>query len=294
MPTHWLTHKRLMMAVIAALLVCSMLPGRTVGAIARVPTVIVDTLTYPPIALISMATPNLRPAETESVTEGGSRAQLQRELDQLLALEKNLRARLNDLKQKYDSLKAVQERLPEGLSVTPVEARVGGLSGGSTSPVLMIGRGRKNGIRAGQVAVHRGNLVGEVVHAGPVTARVKLIVAAETSLGVRIAPPQKPGEDTPASPREVSLRLTWNADEGVFVASLDKHKTIEVGDIARLDDEAWPLAGQGYTVGKVTEVQNPHPRKPVLQRIRVKPLAPLKQLDRIAVHVPSAQASEAR
>jgi cell shape-determining protein MreC len=279
MPTQWLTHKRLMVAVVLALAVCSMLPGPSVDLVGRVPAIIVETLTNPPIAVAGMIVPDLRETQAQSVVDGATRRQLQRRYQEALADNQNLRERLREQKAKYQALKGAKARLPEQVNVDLAVADVTGLSESTTNPVLTIAGGRNKGIRKDQVAVFHGNLVGRVVQVSPVTARVRLIVATETSLGVKIKPANTAG------PREVPLRLQWDEGQAVFTAEPDQHQTIKRGDVAMLNDDAWPLAAQGYIVGKVTRVQ-PHPKKPWLQRARVKPLTPLKQLDRVIVIVP--------
>jgi len=284
MPSHWLTQKRVLAVIIAGLLVCSLLPSRVVDVVARGPRVLVQTITTPPIALVSMVTPDIREAKQRELIEGASREQLRKRYAEAWSHNQNLRRRLERLKASKQQLEAALARLPAGQSVAPVEAPVAGLTGSSSNPQLSIAKGTRTGLEPGQAVVIGGSLVGEIVSAGPVTATVRLITAKQTSLWVTIQPPQTTGPDQ-APPRQAGLRVTWDPAVGAFTAEPSKREPIEVGDMAQLDDDAWPIAAQGYIVGKVTKVEA-DAKQMSLQRVRVKPLVPLKQLDRVAVLVP--------
>jgi cell shape-determining protein MreC len=162
-----------------------------------------------------------------------------------------------------------------------VAARVVGVSASEVKPALTIDRGKQAGIQEGQAVVFSGNLVGTVELVGPVTATVRLITAAETSLEVTLQSPTA-GQD--GQRVTTTARLTEPRD--AFVAEPARDKPVSVGDLAHLGDPAWPPEAQGTIVGKVKEVGG-HPQKPLLiSRVRIEPLIPLKRLDRVTVLVP--------
>lgn len=289
MPTHWLTQQRLLAAVIAGLVVCSLLPSDLVDYLARGPHVIVHTLTARPITLVASVTPDLRDDRSESIDPDLSRAQLERKWRRAYRRNRKLAHELTRLRQQMQQLQNVRARLADR-GVTLVEARVAGLTGGSENVRLTIDRGRRNGIAKGQAVVSGGNLVGEVVAAGPVTADVRPIVTPGSSLSAILTPSRSvagPGEQT-AGVRQVAVRVKWNGEQGLFTAAPGADETVKVGDVALLNDQTWPATAQRAILGKVIRAE-PNPRRPVLQQVRIKPLAPITQLDRVTVIVPEAR-----
>jgi hypothetical protein len=288
MSTHWLTQKRLAIGIALLLVILSFLPAGVVTALARPPHWLLSTAVGAPIGFAGWSGEKIglewSDVGLDPVTDA-SGSQLRTRLLEALQYSRDLEEKLRRLQERYQRLTRTKARL--GAEVRLVEARVVGLSDSSVKPVLSIDRGRRAGLRQGQAVVYAGNLVGQVEMAGPVTADVRLITAAETGLSVRIVPPS-----SQAPSRELVIWAELNDNRDAFIAEPSQGRTVTPRDLAHLDDDRWPAAAQGYIVGRVTDVGPKESRPLELQQVRIEPLVPLKQLGRVTVLVPGPRPTE--
>jgi len=292
----WLTQKRLLIAAGLVLAVCSLLPAKTITALTRGPQQWLAAAVSPPIWLADRLTPDLRSAQPSPILGDASKQRLNDQLSEAKAYIGNLERKLARARREIQQLQETEARL--GAPVNLVRARVVGVSDSSIKPALTIDCGRRSGIDANQAVVFAGNLVGVVEMAGPVTATVRLITAAGTSLNLRLKPAavnqseadgSKPGKGQ--GRLEVFAELTEGGE--AFIAEPARAKPVEQGYLAHLSDASWPIAAQGAIVGKVASVAG-LPEQPLLvNRVRIEPLAPLKQLDRVTVLVPQRRGAPA-
>jgi len=282
MSQQWLTQKRLMIAIVLGLFATSLLPSRTVTVFTSTPNQILTAAVEPPIWLADRLSPDLREAQTQPLVNNASKQRLQRELGNALSQIRNLENQLRQQRRQIHQLQQTQVRTDR--TVTMVGARVISVSASSKKPALTIDRGRQSGVAQGQAVMYAGNLVGQVELVGPVTATVRLLTAAGTALQLNIQPPAPPRASE--SQKRIHVRAELNAAQDAFIAEPAKDKPVQVGDLAHLDDDRWPPEAQGAIVGKVVEVSG-HPQRPLLiSQVRIEPLPPLKQLDRVSVLVP--------
>jgi hypothetical protein len=279
------TPHRLRIALVLLLLVTSLLPSRAATWLSAPPLAMVQTaaayLAYP-LTVLSL---RLRPPQ-EARLDMGTASQTE---DLLKALTgENLR-----LKQENEALRqrlrlSTQQRMA-GIALVPAE--VAFASPDPPRPALTVRLLRPGGVGPDMAVVDdNSDLVGRIaaVSESAGVATVRLVTGLEPE--VFIAPP---GTTDPAKGCSVRLQpardgRTLVAQQELRPASDGAPAVIRKGDLASLDDPAWPQEARGYVVGKVVEVR-PWPDNPLLYRqIVVRPLVPLGQLLRVSVIVPVA------
>jgi len=284
-----LTPKRLLAIIAALLVVSSLLSARAATAVASVPRTIVSTAIAPANLLLYNLSRTLRGPGSDTIQWGGGDDQptpdqvrnLHQELGRALRLNEKLRQQNNRLKQQITQLSQIREQF--GLSgMRLVSARVTAYAGDANAPVITIDRGGNVGITKGTVIASGFNLVGEVVHAGPLTADVKLITAKGTKLQVRFVPPRADAKPRLQNARQLSLR----EDGRTFGVRLSTGVTVETGDLAHLADPRWPREARGFVVGQVSAV-GPYEDDPLsFQSVVVDPIPPLTALNEVTALVP--------
>ena len=280
-PRHIVTPRRLLGAVVVLLLAASLSPARLITPIANVPRWVVQVPVGPPSALLRSLGAYLRPADYDPATPQSSPEQLGRQLALARQEIRNLEKRVADLQRENARLARAREQGGDELAgIRMVDARVSGVSGSELKPVLTIARGQQHGIREGQAVVFWDSLVGEVEMVGPLSAEVRLITAAETGLAVELVPP------VVDAARKIQAWAELSENRTAFIAETARQRTVKVGDLAHLRDDGWPAVAQGFVVGKVTDVRPKKERPLELQRVTIKPQAPLRQLDRVTILVP--------
>ena len=162
-----------------------------------------------------------------------------------------------------------------------VNARVTAYTGAAARPVLTIDRGTRAGIQDGTVVAHGFNLVGRVVHAGPLTADVRLITHREQKLQVRLVPP---GPD--AEPRRVRVQIEQRDDGHTFGVQVSRSVTVEKGDLAHLADVSWPREARGFVVGQVRSVKRAPEDPYSFKNVVIEPIPPLTTLSEVTALVP--------
>ncbi len=143
---------------------------------------------------------------------------------------------------------------------------------------LQVNAGMRRGVRAGGVAIHRGDqLVGRVMgEVGPTTAWIQ--PALSTGLiDARL---------TPASPLEAGrgagVAVQIEPTDGVWRTTVDRSVSVVPGMVVRLHDASWSRFAQGLAVGVVREV-TPLESNPTRLEVRIRPVEDPGRLDRFLV-----------
>lgn len=270
-----LNPRRALMSLLLLFVVISLLPAQWVGALTYRPRYLLEAALAPADHLLKPLADALRRPPELSV-ELSNREEYQRALQQIIQLQFRLRQaneRVAELSKIRDQLKLV------GVGLMP--ATVTSWRSNRIHPSLMINRGSRHGLAPGMAVVRSFNLVGRVVHVGPVTSTIGLINAPDSYLIVMIKPPVAGLE-----PRQMVCQVYTTPGRNELWADTDEDDPIRVDDLAHLYDDTWPSHTRGFVVGKVTRIE-PHPDDPILRRrVVLTPVRSLAHLDRVTVVVP--------
>lgn len=194
--------------------------------------------------------------------------------------------RIEELERINAELQGLERRL--GDSYLFRRAAVTGLGSDGTIQTLRISRGTRDGLRVGMAVVEGANLIGRIIQSDATGSTVKPLTAKDNLLEVMLTPPQLPPDGLPTDRRRTCL-LTPEGPRLLTADDVDRSIPVEVGDYARLDDDAsdtpWPAAVQGMIVGRVV-LAEPDPDDPLRKRVHVRPLLSPYYLDEVTVIVP--------
>ena len=174
------------------------------------------------------------------------------DLEQRLDQEMLLRAQAE---QRIEQLRSMVRDLQAGLRITPeaparsVWASVVGYSPDPREGLILAGRGSNHGIVTGQTtALARGvQLVGRVVDVSSRTSRIIPITHPRAGLIKAMV--------MTADPVSGYAALLLPQGDGTLLGELvATAEGIEVGQMVRLRDDAWPATVQMVEIGRVTEV----------------------------------------
>ncbi|MEX0654560.1 MAG: rod shape-determining protein MreC [Phycisphaeraceae bacterium] len=270
------TPRRGLVLVALLLLLASVLPGRAVSWLGNPARNLVAAALIPvELPLKRLSDTVRRPEPIEVAVDDEYHP------GQAVARLRQLELTIEALRRENHALHQIKAVLGDRPDVGRVTARVSATSGDRVNPTLRINHGSRAGIARRQAVVAGFALVGEVEHAGPVHADVRLITAAETLLSVRIIPP------TSAEPlRQYQASMVVNADRQSFTIKADHDEPIEVDDWAHLADDRWPREAQGFVVARVVDVRR-DPDDPLrLKLATLEPIVPLLSLHQVTVLVP--------
>lgn len=269
-----ITPRRALVGVVLALLVASFLGEGLADAITRAPRTLVTTALNPltqPLLAFSRTVRSERNEPHAWSEQRLSRRELEEELGRAMRRLEQLRQEHEQLQREHALVTQTREQI-ELSGVRLVNARVTAYTGDPAAPVLTLERGTRAGLREGTVIASGFNLVGRVVHAGPMTADVRLIIAPGTELQVTIRPPEVDDEA-----RRTQVHLAAR-DDGAFEVRVPARSEIEPNDLAQLSDPRWPREARGFVVGQVTRVE-PAPDDPFAFRdVLIEPIPPLSAL----------------
>lgn len=174
------------------------------------------------------------------------------DLEQQVQQERLLRAQAE---QRIGQLRAMVRDLQAGLTIAPdaparsIWASIVGYSPDPREGLIIAGRGSRHGVTEGQtVALARGvHLVGRVVDVGARTSRIIPITHRRAGLIEALVM-----TDDPTSGFEA---LLLPEGDGTLTGELVADAVgVEVGQVVRLRDEAWPATSQMVVIGRVTGV----------------------------------------
>ncbi|MEX0884815.1 MAG: rod shape-determining protein MreC [Phycisphaeraceae bacterium] len=279
MPKRVLTPRRRLLLVAALLLVASLLPTRVATTLAAPARELLAATVLPVAVPLKTLARALRRPETPELalddeTHPGRGLQYRRQLEQ----------EVDRLRQENQALRQVRAIVGDRPGLEAVSARVGGVSGGAgLNPTLTIDRGSQRGVARDQVVVWGFSLVGRVTRAGPLTADVGLITATDTAVSARIVPPTM---DAPQ--RQWRGWLAYDPETQALTAEIGPDEQVEAGDLAHLDDTAWPAEAQGFVIGRVASVERDPDEPYLIRRVIVRPFLPLTSLSQVSVLVGEA------
>lgn len=280
-----LSQRHVLILVTGLAFVSSFLPTGVSQWLWSRPRYVKDLLLAPlcdPLHALSM---NVRPRAGSS-TAAGSDAAL--EVGRSRNYLRKLESELKEAREKLAQYERVSSLARAGLlnlrGLDLVWARVTGWSGPPDQPVLIINRGRKDGLTEGLAVTDGVNLVGTLQSVGPVTSGVVLVSAARASLEVRIVPPT-----LEAPTRELPGYLQYDGKRKCFYLVAPKQTDVRAGDLAHLTGGGWPDEAKGLVVGAVVAVEpdvDPH-----FSRVIVQPAADMRYLQRVVILVPVEESS---
>jgi rod shape-determining protein MreC len=272
-----LTPRRVLLLLVLVMVLSSLMPPWVAGKFSHYPRNIVHGLTLPFVHGLTKVSNWLRPGEADHPDLGDAQLIGEQNLllqGQVMRLQEELRTTRELLAQVAD----VQALT--GTGVTLIEARVTAQPASRSQAVITINRGEREGVRKGMIVASGYNLVGRVTATTAVDASVMLLtqpkqppLAVVVRAGVQ-----------PAYALATGLELAPGGEE--FISMLSKDDAIKEGDLAFLDDKAWPPESRGFVVGKVVRTE-PDPADPLLRRRAiVRPVRPLDALTSVMVVVP--------
>ena len=258
------------------LVVSSFLPTRLAGAISAMPHSVLSMVLAPITYQLRSVSLRIRPAPAENLIDDE-----QRDWRRQFFEQKQYTLRLAEQLDILNRQLLAFERIAEVVGDQPVEflhARVTAAMPSGGKALLMIDRGESAGVQTGDAVVVGEYLIGRIEQVGMATANVQLITTVDTSLKVRILPPNV-GFGQEATPEWIRR----DNDGDGFIRQVPANASPRIGDLAHLSDERWPAAAQGFVVGQVTEVV-PDPSNPKLFSIvRIVPLPAFESLHEVTV-----------
>lgn len=273
-------------AFVGLVAVASMLPadgpvGRLCQRIVSPFHAAASMVVVPVASVVSWVGSTLR-FEHRPVDHGGNVGELHRHIDELQNENIRLRGEVRQLRRENRALQSLPRGVDRG-TVKPRLATVAGPSDGAGAWNLLIDRGERFGVRAGQAVVWGANLVGRIASTSKLTAVVERV----DSPGVRVdavLTAATPGEDD-RTERRLGSAIQLDATGPMrFEAEPPERVLAEVGDLARLWDAAWPAAAQGRVIGRVVAIE-PAPEEPLRKRVVVESLLTLPSLRKAIVLV---------
>jgi len=221
--------------------------------------------------------------DQQPVAHGGDVPDLHRRIEWLRKENVRLRGEVQHLRQQTRML----QRLPDAVALC--FASVTGSDNGAGTRSRKIDAGRQRfGIEPGQAVAWEANLVGRISRADRLTAVVERIHTPGTLLDAVLTPADfgragaRRGDPGPIVQLEAVGPMR-------FAALADKDIAADVGDLARLNDAAWPHFATGLIIGRVTAIE-PTPEQPLKKRVMVQCMIDLPALGEVAVLVPQREA----
>ena len=282
---HPLLHPhRALPAIVALLLVNSLLPATLARWTSAAPRRVIGTVTAAVSAPLHKLSVKVRPPRHDEVI---SVAQAIAERDALQRLYWKALLDLDEAENLIEQLGRVRlSKLLEKLMFAP--AAIASISFDPGHPTITINRGQLNGIEVGQVASSGNDLLGRIASSAPASATVDLITHPGALLDVRVA-----AADTQTTSLEASMQLRYDADEGVFVGDICALRKggvrgIHVGDLALLADPRWPSHARAYVVGRITRITQNEQNPQLQRRVIVKPRRDPAKLSHVLVAIGEA------
>jgi cell shape-determining protein MreC len=289
MRSHWLTQRRMLVLVVAASLLAGLLPDAAGRAMWNSPRQIKDMLITPLTHPLHQLSLRLRGPSAEAVTPIAAAT-----VDAAAAIEERrwyatqvqrLKAELRDAYQRlerYERHAELARRSGAALDgpAAYTTAHVTAWGGRADQPTLTLNKGRSHGLRPGMVVCDEVSLVGRIVDVGAMTSTVALLTVPGRQVPARIIPADQPAADG------LPMVLRYDADREVFWQITEITTSVDVGDLAHLDDTStWPPEAWGLLVGQVTAVERDD--DPLnFKRLIVQPVIRAAYLRRVTILIP--------
>jgi len=279
--------RHMLAAVVALLLISSLLPA---SAAAKV--------SYVPRSVLAVAlNPFLQPMHRVSARFRGPAA-LPREAVAIQTLQENHDALVRENAALREHLIEAARRLAEyemmDENAIRLQLNLEGLRRIAASVTrsydhrLVLNRGRTHGMREEMIVVTGPHLVGQVIETSALSSTVRLITSPDNvshRLAVRIlGSPHDSARAHLDTPMMLQLR-----EGGAFVGQCRVNDPIAVGDIAVMADRRWRGEAMGFFVGRVMAVE-PDPNDRLSYRIiTVQPMVSLNHLNHVVALIPALQ-----
>ncbi len=277
------------MAVSVALLAgLALLPARWSGWLSgvREPALAVLTPASAPARALGRM---IRPARHRADLSDPSVRQIESERDHFQMLWRQSEQKITDLEKLVAELQQGHV-LHSGLDLVQMVAPVVGAATDLTDGTLQVRGGRDRGISKNTVAVIEGvQLVGRVVEVHATTCFIRPVTTwSPSARPVYFRAVVDVGQSAPVASLPM-CQLTAQSD-GTLRGELDADaRGVEVGQVVRLRDPAWPPAAQMKVLGLVVEVK-PKETQPLRKMVTVKPDLDLRRVSQVVLHTPRIDA----
>lgn len=279
---YWRTNpKRVLVAIVALLFLCSMMPSSAADWIWSMPHDPFMAVISPLTKQLHRLSISIRPPHDKGFSIDSD---LIKERDELYSHNLILQQQLERANDRISQLSAVRKKPALGQSTGLLFASVVYTNANLPHSTLTIDKGSFHGVAAGQAVVLRESLIGRVSHVGHNAATVTLITQPKTHLDVHLVP----GESTTGKPVTVT-QVLFDEDVNAFVTIVDasEHNSIQIGHTAILVDVRWPRQAQKFMIGYVVSME-PQPDHPLLQtRVVIKPVVDMNRLAEVLVVINS-------
>lgn len=233
----------------------------------------------------------IRPARDRASLSDPGVAEIERERDHFQMLWRQSEQKVGDLEKLVTELQQGRV-LHAGLDLVQVVAPIVGAATDLTDGALQARGGRDRGVTKNTVAVVEGvQLVGRVVEVHATTCFIRPVTMwSPSSRAVYFRAVVDVGQSAPVAGLPM-CQLTAQSD-GTLRGELDADaRGVEVGQIVRLRDPAWPPAAQMKVLGRVVEVK-PKETQPLRKMVTVKPDLDLRRVSQVVLYTPRIDAPE--
>ena len=259
MPGRPFSTKRLLPAVLAALLVSTFLPASSARWIGDWPRDRIQDVLHKTYLVdgLSRFSQWVRPAEPSHLVVPDD---LATRYEEAMVYNAQLRTRVGELEKKVHLLSGTHDILTlSGYQRRPV--RVVDVTLVGKEQAIVIAAGTAQGVATGQCVVAGQVLVGTVENVTPHTATVQFLTRDAAQLRVELVPA------VPGPPqRRTEALVLYQRNPARFEVEIGRKRSVEVGDLARLVDPRFPDEAHGFVVGHVRAVGD-DPSDPLMFRI---------------------------
>jgi len=273
--------KRWLIVACVVMGLLSILPSGITGTVHGWGSRVVDTTTSPITSVIRDVSLMIRPGEHRGTDKQLPIEQQLEDYTKAVIYARQLEAEVTRLREKLEFYEQTSEVLG-AVRRRFVDARVTRFANDDQKPTLVLAKGHRSGIDAGQAAVSGVHLVGLVSETvGPLTSRVDLVMKP----GEKIQALIRPHISDPQT-RQITKTLELTKD-GQYWATSEVWigEEVEVGDVAHLSDSLWPSDAQGFLIGQVVEIDNQVERPLEFKRLLIEPGVDATRLRSVTVLV---------
>lgn len=158
-----------------------------------------------------------------------------------------------------------------------------GVVGRNANPgplTLNLDKGAREGLAEGQPVVASQSVVGRLISVDHRLSTFEPITRRDQLIDAIITPRDLPEDWTPRGAARCQFQAT--GPHRLVARDVDSTVSVSVGDYARLKDNTWPRAVQGWVFGEVVDVQ-PADDAPLRQRVVIEPLVRIRYLQAATV-----------
>lgn len=282
---------RVFLAVIALVLILSMLPTGLLGWVGDLSSIV--RLPVAPLNdLGNSAAAWLRPVPKPHADLPPDAQELVKNLEeQRDRYERLYHATSQRILELQDQLAQLQQVPIDTLEapVSLLRAQITTRHPSEPNAPVQLNRGKRQGVATSTIAVYNGvHLIGRVAEVTPVSCSLHPLTDSATGL-IRAA--ILPAADDTLTIKEAARVALKPTGDGAFLGEVAKERQIKPGDNVRLFDSAWPMSAQAMIIGIVTDVRTKDDQ-PLRNEIVVKPRYTVAQLADVTLIVEDESGDE--